>query len=147
MCLRPQVRSHRCYLERVLITSREHFFKHIKPFKCSVLNCKHMKQGFATAIDLVRHKYTIHEEGTYRCVSKSCRNNTKTWPTLHDYRLHLVQMHMSEDHVELIRKYDEKTHILEASQLTMYRSKLPHCDEVAALITYTLDVDVEMVDM
>jgi hypothetical protein len=154
MFLRPQVRSHCCYFERILITSREHFFKHIKPFKCSVPDCKHMEQGFASAIDLLDHKRSIHQKGTYRCASEFCRNNLKIWPTHDNYRQHLKRMHMGEDHVQLIRKYDEKTHILEALQLTMHRSYIPPRDKVApsivagqSLPTQILDVDVDMVDV
>ncbi|KAF2132852.1 hypothetical protein P153DRAFT_175297 [Dothidotthia symphoricarpi CBS 119687] len=87
---------------------KKHMLKHNKPYVCDIPGCKKSSEGFTTTNDLDRHKKSVHQIGlltdgkSYKCASKNCRNKTKLWPRLDNFKQHVGRMHMDEDHALLI---------------------------------------------
>jgi hypothetical protein len=85
---------------------------HEKPFKCDVPGCRR-KPGFTTVNDLNRHKIAKHFDGvdpsgkapSYMCRGKDCKNSTKIWPRMDNFKAHVLKMHVNEDPHDLIERY------------------------------------------
>ncbi|KAF1911561.1 hypothetical protein BDU57DRAFT_506857 [Ampelomyces quisqualis] len=87
---------------------KKHKLKHEKPFTCDFPQCKRGEQGFTTVNDLDRHRKSVHKIGllnkSYQCASESCRNKSKIWPRLDNFKQHIERMHKDEDPPELIKR-------------------------------------------
>ncbi|KAL5449444.1 hypothetical protein PMIN06_006824 [Paraphaeosphaeria minitans] len=89
---------------------KKHMLKHDKPHACDVQGCRRVAQGkgFTTINDLQRHKKSVHrigvERDSYQCASDHCRNRSKIWPRLDNFKQHITRMHGDEDETDLIRK-------------------------------------------
>ncbi|KAH5065275.1 hypothetical protein HBI26_200150 [Parastagonospora nodorum] len=87
---------------------KKHQIKHLKVFYCDVPKCKRKGQGFGTTNDLERHKKSVHRIGlhekSYQCAAESCKNKTKIWPRLDNFKQHIERMHRDDDMIELIKK-------------------------------------------
>ncbi|KAF1959317.1 hypothetical protein CC80DRAFT_545688 [Byssothecium circinans] len=89
---------------------KKHMLKHDKPHICDVRNCRRaaVGKGFTTKNDLDRHKKSVHhvgvEKDSYQCASENCRNRSKIWPRLDNFKQHISRMHKGEDEQDLIRR-------------------------------------------
>ncbi|XPS70618.1 hypothetical protein M3J07_002823 [Ascochyta lentis] len=88
---------------------KKHMLKHEKAFVCTEQGCKRDGKGFATVNDLDRHKKSVHKidshkTKSYRCAHDECRNKTKIWPRLDNFKQHIARMHKEHDEFELIKK-------------------------------------------
>jgi hypothetical protein len=85
---------------------------HLKPFKCEVRGCRR-KTGFTTVNDLNRHKIAKHFEGidpsgkapSFMCKGKDCKNPSKIWPRMDNFKAHVLKMHDTEDWQTVVDKY------------------------------------------
>lgn len=91
---------------------RKHQRVHIKPYKCSIRDCKYAGQGFATKNDLDRHNKSKHSlltgnsnDKSYKCASKDCNVKEKIWPRQDNFRCHCESKHKSEDLKDLMKRY------------------------------------------
>ncbi|KAI1344765.1 hypothetical protein F5Y15DRAFT_4285 [Xylariaceae sp. FL0016] len=81
---------------------RKHQQRHTKPFKCDVLDCPRLGEGFSTTNDLERHKRSVHPAAEalgnrYRCTIGSCKTKDKRWPRADNFKAHLKRVHHKDN--------------------------------------------------
>ncbi|WEW58484.1 hypothetical protein PRK78_003952 [Emydomyces testavorans] len=91
---------------------KKHNDRHQRRYKCDVPGCKWTK-GFATAIDLERHKVSVHgiipKHGTYRvykCFVPGCSSLDKEWSRLDNFRQHVRKKHKNYNVDQVIQRSD-----------------------------------------
>ncbi|KAF2850362.1 kinase-like protein [Plenodomus tracheiphilus IPT5] len=83
----------------------------LKPYRCSVPDCKSRDRGFTTINDLHSHWESVHRAilpGSYKCASVNCKNPHKVWLRLDSFKKHIERMHKGEDFNDLISRSEVK---------------------------------------
>ncbi|KAI9824168.1 MAG: hypothetical protein M1826_007426 [Phylliscum demangeonii] len=99
--------SHACSLAfRTKCELTKHCLGHKKAHRCGMVGCQALA-GFRTANDLIRHRksrHQIHGPGGayYRCAAAQCRDSSKQWPRLDNFRNHVRKRHPDENLEETI---------------------------------------------
>ncbi|KAI0509181.1 hypothetical protein F5B22DRAFT_617983 [Xylaria bambusicola] len=83
-----------------------------KPFKCAVNGCPRGIQGFTTALDLDRHKRSLHPHHwsgkRYMCQIGPCKEKIKIWPRGDNFKAHLRRVH----NLDVVSEEELKTYEL-----------------------------------
>ncbi|KAI9825541.1 MAG: hypothetical protein M1826_006931 [Phylliscum demangeonii] len=106
---------HACSLAfRTKCELAKHCLGHTKAYHCPMVGCQDLA-GFRTANDLIRHRksrHQIHGPGGayYLCAAAQCRDSSKQWPRLDNFRNHVRKRHPDENLEEIIAlstRYEE----------------------------------------